>query len=1266
MPPDTRKCDKLSRKSFQKNLQENIQEDLQESFQEHFKEELSKLIRSNFPKLDAADISRAEEQFSEFNRAELEMLLYPGKIVTKRGKRVQAAYLRTAPVIYRLTKATAPGTDQYGQPDQIGQKGSGFHKWLLIASKASELSFSCFEGFFNSSVVILEKKGHEGLPLLEKWAEIGISLAEKSNQLAMIYFNLTASIIASPDFSASSTSTLSHNDISTESKDLENFREFISLGERFVSSNTRVAEAYFEHLPDMLALLSPEDFKLFYNIVDCLLNVQWAIAVDILAIAKNVFSSVPFQRRKELLVSLNEFTCCLNSCPYYTDKAIAVFSLFKNSPQVMEKLDDRDFREWESIAKEIANISVDAAISFLERSPRILMSLKINELHEWAEKGIISLSSKKEAFESFYVNSFRGMEKYIKSINGEEKELLLDTGAKIALINPGCTGSYFENSPVALRLLSENEFKVWVDTGARISKESSSLGSSYFKNSVTSFRKMPPSYYGEILEIAGSLFEKDWLLAGKFFENLPDAAEKMENRDIRKWADIGIRVYDADRNLAVDYFTYSPVLLAGLDVFELEEWALKGLETFKDNTSLGRPYFSLKSRGSNDFINELTGGVALNKVVNILRYYALGLSGASFKIRSKKELPDYNEAGPVNPVISGRTIYLEPKIKKYGNFQDNFKIYRLSVMHEVGHVQFSSLNFSQELLEELRNQISEKYRLKETGRAERTGKTEETESKKRVSEGVLSGNRNDISDIIAMFPNRVLAAGILGLLEDARVEYLIMDLYRGVRSDLESIRRQMLLSRPVPEGELEKLMEALLWLSASHEPPFKLSEDNRPLDNRPLVDTMRTILQNRVLQPDSSILTSLEATFAVYSLFEDFLGPLEHRKYEMLKNIEYRGMGLGSFGGEGSLTQKNHKDVIKSFIPESEDFPRIEKEQPDKERSEKEKLEKKPAYATDRNWKVLGSYRYDEWDYVMSDYRSDWCAVIEIEPVGGSGKYYTGASERYRNEIALIKNVFTRMKPESFHRLKGQTDGTEIDIDAFSDALIERRCGINPDEKLYVRWDKRKRDVATLFLIDVSASTRKGLRRRGGRIEERRNTEERRSIIDVEKDALVIMAQALETIGDKYAVYAFSGHTKEDVEYYIIKEFGEELSADVEKRISLLEPVANTRLGSAIRHSIKKLEQASARIKILVLLSDGEPYDTCYGEGAYQGKYAEEDTKMAIQEGNAQDIHFFCITVDSSPGDYLDKIFSNFGYTIIDDACILPERLPLLYKRLTT
>ncbi|WMW22840.1 hypothetical protein RE476_03175 [Methanolobus mangrovi] len=754
------------------------------------------------------------------------------------------------------------------------------------------------------------------------------------------------------------------------------------------------------------------------------------------------------------------------------------------------------------------------------------------------------------------------------------------------------------------------------------------FGRNYHKKLLSVLKKSSPSYHSELLRTARMLLDKDWMLAGVFLENLPDAAENAGPEGIRKWAGTGMKIFDQDKDLAIDYFSYSPPLLNDLNVNELEEWALNGICIFEENPSLGKTYFSLKSEISKEFIERIKGSAALNEIVSVLRYYALGLSGVNFNILSRRMLEMEEESNSVNPVIAGKTIYLTPRIKKYGDFEDNFKIYKLSIMHEVGHVKFSSHKLELGGAAELMADIRRRY----------------TTIKKRTylsglqPEGVI-----DIADIIALFPNQPLAGTILGILEDARAEYLIMEYYRGVRADLERIRYQMLLTRSTPTGYLEEFMESLLWISIRHEPVYNIGERTKAL-----LDPVKALLMDRIFRKESSILDSLDTTFRIYILLDEHMGPLSQKEYEVLKNLDYRGVSIGAYDKKDPLSSRSHDNIIRNFIPESEVELAAEENWPQEEKV------KPQTYATDKNWKILGSYMYEEWDAVINDYKADWCTLNEIEPSGMSSDYYKDASKQYRNEISLIKQVFNRMKPETFRRMKEQTDGTEVDIDAFIDALIQKKCGINPDDGLYLRWDKHERDVATLFLIDVSYSTHKMVNYEG------------KSILDVEKDSLIIMMQALESIGDKYAIYAFSGQTRDDVEYFVIKEFDEELSENVARRISLLEPVSNTRLGPAIRHSIRKLEKVNAKTKIMMLLSDGEPFDSSRGESAYKGSIAEEDTRIAISEGNARGIHFFCITVDPDPSKYLDNIFSGAGYTIIDDASSLPETLPVLYKRITT
>ncbi len=709
--------------------------------------------------------------------------------------------------------------------------------------------------------------------------------------------------------------------------------------------------------------------------MESLVSKDWKTALELLNHAKETLSGIPSQKQKTFLLLLNEFLEHENQF---------ILTFFVNAPVARAKLEDREFGTWISITRKISKISKDAGLIFLKKSPPLLLLLQISELEKWGEKAITKLSSVdsgKKAFEKFLDSSFTGLEKHFKFLSAEERAYFLDKGIELAKIEPGCLENYFEYSPAALRLFSDKQFVKWVEIGIKILKENSNFGSAYFKTSILSFKKIPPSFQNETFEIANSLLEKDWLLAGKFFENLPEVIEKIGENGLRKWADTGIKVHTADRKLAADFFTYSPEVLKELDVSDLEEWALNGLRIFKANTFLGRPYFSLKSKSSRDFIEELAGGAVLSKVEKILKYYAIGLSGTNFKIRSKKELPGFGEIKGIeemketnrrkgvetikgidgiegiNPVVSGRTIYLEPKIKKYSDFKENFKIYKLSVMHEVGHFQFSAPD----------------------------------------------SDRISISKEIATFPNKILAANIFGILEDARVEYLIMENYRGVRSDLEKIRSQMLLERKTPDRELEKLMEALLWLSTLQQPVLESHLKEKYLIHYPILEKIPGILQEFIFRPDSSTFNVLQATLSIYDLFEDALGPLENWNYSMLQNLEYRGLDLASFNSTASTGQISHEDIIKRFIPEKEDKTEETKNLPyKKEEDQEEKIEIK-SLSLSKNWKLLGTYRYDEWDYAMEDYKAEWCTLNELEPSGEVSDYYRDAKNRYRNEILLIK-----------------------------------------------------------------------------------------------------------------------------------------------------------------------------------------------------------------------------------------------------------------------
>jgi nitric oxide reductase activation protein len=301
---------------------------------------------------------------------------------------------------------------------------------------------------------------------------------------------------------------------------------------------------------------------------------------------------------------------------------------------------------------------------------------------------------------------------------------------------------------------------------------------------------------------------------------------------------------------------------------------------------------------------------------------------------------------------------------------------------------------------------------------------------------------------------------------------------------------------------------------------------------------------------------------------------------------------------------------------------------------------------------------YDEWDYRIGDYRQRWCRLAEYEVAGDGGRYVNRVLARAGDLINRIRREFLLMRPEQFRKVRGMEDGEDFDLNALVDAHADRRTRRTPSDRVYVARRREERDVATLFLIDMSASTDEPV---GGA----EHGDPSRRVIDVTKETLVVMSAVLNEIGDAYSVSGFSGHGREQVEYYQIKTFSERWGPTVRARIGGIEPKRSTRMGAALRHAGRKLDAVAARARHLLLLSDGFPQDYDYGEDRRSNVYGIRDTTVALQELEARGIKTFCITVDPAGHDYLGEMCPASRYAVIEDVEALPEELPRIYRTVT-
>ena len=330
------------------------------------------------------------------------------------------------------------------------------------------------------------------------------------------------------------------------------------------------------------------------------------------------------------------------------------------------------------------------------------------------------------------------------------------------------------------------------------------------------------------------------------------------------------------------------------------------------------------------------------------------------------------------------------------------------------------------------------------------------------------------------------------------------------------------------------------------------------------------------------------------------------------------------------------------------------------------------------------SFYYDEWDFRANDYKPRWCRVQEQRLERGTVDYYNGILAEHSASVQETRKQFELLKPELFRKIKRLPDGEDYDLDAVIEWRVDRVAGAPTDGNLFYKRNKVERDVAVAFLLDMSASTDEEIHRhrRFGpddptpgdssnrltwwahqRAQDARQSSKR--IIDLEKEAIVLLVEALETIGDRYGVFGFSGYGRDNVEFYVLKDLDEPFSDHVKRRIDKVSPVRSTRMGPAIRHCIAKLNKTPAKVRILVLLSDGRPQDHGYGRDRTEKEYAIHDTRMALIEARRAGMTPFCLTVDRQGHDYLKQMCEDMSYEVVADIESLPRRLPSLYRRLT-
>ncbi len=708
----------------------------------------------------------------------------------------------------------------------------------------------------------------------------------------------------------------------------------------------------------------------------------------------------------------------------------------------------------------------------------------------------------------------------------------------------------------------------------------------------------------------------------------------------------------------------------------LDRFVSLALDKLRHNPKLASKFLSLESKLGIDTYSDLQVTVPLSELQNQLTGYLCARTGLSISVRplsslSRSSITDNSEK--VFVCSDGKSIYLPDEISEFNKKSENIKLYKCLVRLEAGLYEFNTFDFDLEKAMEKCQGIGELTAL---------------DFGFEPMENLKSKIRGDLSDMerfFSAFPVPSLAMDLFTIFEHGRLRVLLNRQYPGlIRQTMPMLQDNAarILKENQPVGFLF-LMYLWIALGISIKENFegtgrikrqaknivdlfnrKINKDQSVetcagLVNETYADVERQLKPHERFKNCEKFYKSMpvpfgrrlrpDLFFSTYRNFEDIAAKLKVR-------LDNQGLKVYKSDIRRQLIAQNgaisHED-IKSLIRCDQNTGR-----PGLGQSETH---------VDLSWldlaQLLGStsitplfndgavgpvFWYKEWDCNLHDYLSAHVRILDRFIPEVEGDFYIRTLKRHQGLVESIRYAFELLKPEGLIRLRPWVEGDEFDYRALLDFAMDKKTGKTPSDRLYIKRLKQTRDVAVLLLVDLSRSTSHGI------------YNSKATVLDVEKEAIVLFCEALQVVGDAFAIAGFSSTGRLGVDYIRIKDFEENMNDRVKCRINAMAPQRNTRMGAAIRHGYRQLEKTASKVRLLIILGDGFPNDI-----DYKHAYAIEDTQKAIFEGRSKNIFTHAITVHFAGNPRLDDLYGNVHHNVISDIRELPDKLLRIYGSLT-
>ena len=869
-------------------------------------------------------------------------------------------------------------------------------------------------------------------------------------------------------------------------------------------------------------------------------------------------------------------------------------------------------------------------------------------------------------------------------ISADQLGAWLEIGFELTQVDFVVALEYIRQIPAVARVLPIQNSRDWATFGLKLISQNSFGKTDYF--GTIEFLRTSPLILGDledqsvrakVVTVGSLLAERDPGAGIAWLSEAPRLLRAVPNEGWRlKILQYGALVAERDADTALAYLRRAPELVTVIGespeaMARFEAWFTAGMEVLAYSVEGARAYFALESQKALTSVEAALSGVPLRQVARTIKLFVQGLCGTDLTIQALPDSLSQETAARATMSEDGHIISLPALLRRYPTAEENTRLYLVMAAHEAGHVEFGTYQLTLEPLADLVMVLRQKY-----------GRVKQAEP-------------NSLAALFRFYPHPGLIQDLWTLVEDARVEFLLQREYPGLQRDLQQFAREAITTRSLTHGLTVKelVVDQLLQLSTAASQPVAIHEA--------IKDEIAILwpMCQAILVPIATAEEAVRLAHALYVRLEELLAPKgamiladqagdaseelgvgpsasdqTGEDYRPVTNWVYRGAMNPEF-----IRQHAQDGRAADDQPQSEDIQRMASAAGGSQEASSQGQQNRGGTRTEAEGDRLAGgrqlpshveellalkveqpapvdhagpgdrmVRYPEWDQGIDDYRLNWCRVVERTAEEGSGDIVAATLSAYGSEVSALRRFFEGLRPPGLRRVPGQADGDELDVDAAVRMCAERAAGIDLSDRIYVRRERKERDVAAAFLVDVSGSTSRQL-------------ESGRRVIDLEKEGLVLLCEALEAVGDQYALYGYSGQGRGQVNFLVIKDFDDQLGGKAAQRLGGLVPMQQNRDGAAIRHATAKLLAREARTRLLVLISDGRPLDD-----GYKDEYSLEDTKAALREARQRGVHPFCITIDREADGYVRRMYGDVQFAVIDHLEALPRRLPRIYQRLTT